>query len=262
MAQFSKILGALLNDLISAQYEADVYTTRLRGEYGKNGKSIGFTPPRATIQEIELNLNYGIKDGVTECMTYETDFRKLHSFLKDFSFQSAKIIISTILSSVKPSDVAEDADALRIWSLLSKDNGGEYRKLLAYLSRKIYGELVGETEIFLDGQGSVLAGPLVTALCNVTRNGLLQLPDVEMLFCGNDVKVRTEMLKTLAGTLAPFVSQLVSEENFIRERVLPSADVVVETNSLEKLPAECIHSIRLKLSLPGYSQYVEPDKKE
>ena len=262
MAQFSKIIGALLCDIIQAQHEANLYASRLGGEYGEGGKTTGFTLPHATLGDIELNLNYGIEDATAECEHYETNYRKLHSFLKDFSFQTAKVAISSVMLAVKATNIADKCEARQVWTLLSGGSSKEYRKLLAFLSRKIYSELVSATELFIDEQGSVRTGPLGTSLCDAVRNDLLHLPDIDALLSGSTDKVRAEMEQNLAGMLSPFVSQLVSEENFANKRIVPSADVIVDAQSLEKLPVECIHSIRLKLSLPDCTQYVEPDNKK
>ena len=262
MAQFSKIIGALLSDIIQAQHEANLYAESLREEYRKGGKVGGFTLPRATIGDIELNLNYGVENAVSEREQFETDYRRLHSFLKDFSCQASKVLISHVVNSVKAADVAGRDEAQRVWSLLS-DERKEYRKLLVYLSRKIYSDAVCATDTFIDEQGSVLAGPLVNLSCDTARNNLLFLPDLEVLFSGRSGnKLRAEVENSMADVLRPFVVQLVSELNFVNKRIVSGADVIVDAKGLEKIPVECVQSIRLKLKLPDFAPYVEPDNKE
>lgn len=262
MAQFSKIIGALLSDIIQAQHEANLYAESLREEYRKGGKAGGFTLPRATIGDIELNLNYGVENAVSEREQFATDYQRLYSFLKDFSYQTAKVLISHVVNSVKAGDVAGKDEAQRVWSLLS-DESKEYRKLLVYLSRKIYSDLVSATETFIDEHGSVPAEPLVNLSCAAARNNLLFLPDLEVLFAGRSgKKLRAEVENSMAEVLRPFVEQLVSEHNFANKRIVSGVDVIIDAKGLEKIPVECMQSIRLKLKLPDFASYVEPDNKE
>lgn len=258
MAEFSKIISTLLNDVIQAQHEANLYARSLRDEYSEGGKVNGFTLPCATIGDIELNLNYGIENAESQREQMETDYQKLYSFLKDFSYQTAKVFIAGIISSVKAVDVATDSEAQHIWVLLSEESK-EYRKLLTYVSRRIYSRLISSISVILDGQGSLLAEPLVTLLCSVIRSDFLCLPDIESLFNGKKSrKSREDVENNAAGILRPFVEEQVSGYNFSTKRIVPTADVIVDSERLEKVPAECIHSIRLKLSLPDSPKYVEP----
>lgn len=262
MAEFSKIISTLLNDVVQAQHEANLYAGRLQDEYREGGKANGFTLPYATIGDIELNLNYGITEGMSEREQIETDYRKLYAFLKDFSYQVAKVTISGVMSSVKATDIAVNVEAQRVWILLSGESA-EYRKLLIFLSRRIYSRLVGDIGIFLDGEGSLLAEPLVTLFCAIARNDLLCLPEVECLFAENKKgKLREEVENTLGDTLRPFITQQISGYNFANKQMVPTVEVIVDAEGLEKLPTECIHSIRLKLNLRDSPMYVEPDNKE
>lgn len=262
MAEFSKIISTLLNDVIQAQHEANLYAGSLRDEYREGGKAVGFTLPYATIGDIELTLNYGIENAESQREQVETDYQKLYSYLKDFSCQTAKVAIAGIIPSVKAVDVTTDSEAQRLWALLS-DESKEYRKLLTYLSRRIYSRLISGTGVVLDGQGSLLCEPLVTLLCSAIRSDFLSLPDIESLFAGKKSrKSREEVENIAAGILRPFVEEQVSGYNFSTKRIVPTADVIVDAEGLEKVPAECIHSIRLKLSLPDFPKYIEPDNKE
>ena len=95
---------------------------------------------------------------------FELDYNKLYSFLKDFAYQSAKVVVSIIVSELKPSVTEENCKGLGLWSVLSEEKGIEYRKLLTYTSRKIYSELVTLNETILDEQGSIQVEPLVKAI--------------------------------------------------------------------------------------------------
>ena len=258
MAEFNKIISTLLNDVIQAQHEANLYAGSLRNEYREGGKANGFTLPYATIGNIELNLKYGIENAESQREQVETDYQKLYSFLKNFSHQTAKVTIAGIISSIKAVDVATDGEAQRIWVLLSEESK-EYRKLLTYLSRRIYSRLISGIGVVLDGQGSLLTEPLVTLLCSIIRSDFLCLPDIEGLFNRKKSRQsREEVENNAVSMLRPFVEEQVSGYNFSTKRIVPTADVIVDSVGLEKVPAECIHSIRLKLSLPDSSNYVEP----
>lgn len=262
MAQFSKIIGTILCDVIQAQHEANLYAGRLCEEYRKGGKAAGLHLPHATIGDIELTLKYGIENGESKREQFETDYRGLYVFLKSFSSQMAKSLISTLINSVKAVDVVGKSEAQHVWSLLS-DESKEYRKLLTYLSRRIYCDLASATELFVNEHGSVLTEPLVNTLCETARKDLLFLPDIDVLFSEKKgQKLRTKIDNTMADTLTPFVNQLVSGISFSNKRVVSATDVIVDASKLEKIPVECIHSIRLKLSLPDSLQNVEPNKKE
>lgn len=87
MAQFSKIIGTILCDVIQAQHEANLYAGRLCEEYRKGGKAAGLHLPHATIGDIELTLKYGIENGESKREQFETDYRGLYVFLKSFSSQ-------------------------------------------------------------------------------------------------------------------------------------------------------------------------------
>lgn len=261
MARFDKVIGTLLNDIIRAQHEANQYAEQLHNEYQKKGSVKQINLPQAVIGSVELNLNYAVEDALFEYEKFELDYNKLYSFLKDFAYQSAKVVVSIIVSELKPSVTDENCKGLGLWSVLSEEKGIEYRKLLTYTSRKIYSELVTLNETILDEQGSVQTEPLVSAICSVVDSDLLIQPDIELMFSDNGHENRERVMTKLSMTLSPFIEQLVVDENFRNKRLVTTADVIVDAKGLEKIPSECIHSMRLNISFPSVPVNVNTENK-
>lgn len=260
MAQFDKILETLLNDIIRAQHETNKYAERLQNEYKEKGNTNQLTMPQAIIGGVELNLNYAVENALSECELCEIDYNKLYTFMKDFALQSAKVVVSTIVSELKPTTVGEDCKGLGLWTALYEGKGAEYRKLLTYTSRKIYNELVTLSETILNEQGSVQTEPLVSAIHSVVVSDLLMQPDIELMFTEKADATRSKVDIKLNEILPPFVEQIVTGMNFVNKRLSTTANVIVDAKGLEKIPSECIHSIRLKVNVPNIPSIVESDK--
>lgn len=256
MAHIDKIVEAILNGVNQAQLGANKH---LRNEC--NNKSNVYTLPQAVINSIELNLNYALADASSECELYEMDYTKFYAFLKDAAKQSAKIITSTIVSELTPETIGDDNKGLKIWTALYEGKGAEYRKLITYTSRKIYSELITLSETILNEQGSVQTEPLVSAICSVVDSDLLMQPDIELMFSDNGHENRERVMNKLSMALSPFIEQLVRDENFRNKRLATTADVIVDAKGLEKIPSECIHSMRLKISFPSVPVNVNTENK-
>lgn len=256
MAHIDKIVEAILNGVNQAQLCANRH---LRNECNK--KSNVYALPQAVINSIELNLNYALADASSECELYEMDYNKFYAFLKDAAKQSAKIITSTIVSELKPETIGDDNKGLKIWTALYDGKGAEYRKLITYTSRKIYSELITLSETILNEQGSVQTEPLVSAICSVVDSDLLIQPDIELMFSDNGHENRERVMTKLSMTLSPFIEQLVVDENFRNKRLVTTADVIVDAKGLEKIPSECIHSMRLNISFPSVPVNVNTENK-
>lgn len=260
MARFDKVIGTLLNDIIRAQHEANQYAEQLHNEYQKKGSVKQINLPQAVIGSVELNLNYAVEDALCEYEKFELDYNKLYSFLKDFAYQSAKVVVSIIVSELKPSVTEENCKGLGLWSVLSEEKGIEYRKLLTYTSRKIYSELVTLNETILDEQGSIQVEPLVKAISFIVDSDLLMQPDIELMFTKKGDEERSKIKQTISDTLPPFVEQAVTDFNFVNKRLLTTANVIVDAKGLEKIPSECMHSIRLKVNIPNIPENIDYDK--
>jgi len=245
MAQFDSIISSLLKSVVQAQHDADIYADNLQND----SKKKGLTSSKVAISSVELNLNYAINDALAECEIIETDYKRLYSFIKDLALQVSKFIIPIVVSELKPSAIGGENKSLGLWVALHNGTGAEYRKLLTYTNRKIYSELVTLGETILNEQGSVQAEPLVSAIHAVVASDLLLQPDIEQMFTEDGHAVRERVEKKILETLNPFVEQLVANANFKSKRVSTAADVIVDAKGLEKIPVECMHSIRLKVDM-------------
>ena len=69
---------------------------------------------------------------------------------------------------------------------------------------------------------------------------------------------RSKIKQTISETLPPFVEQAVTDFNFVNKRLLTTANVIVDAKGLEKIPSECMHSIRLKVNIPNIPENIDP----
>lgn len=86
-------------------------------------------------------------------------------------------------------------------------------------------------------------------------------PDIELMFSDNGHENRERVMAKLSMTLSPFIEQLVVDENFRNKRLVTTADVIVDAKGLEKIPSECIHSMRLNISFPSVPVNVNTENK-
>ena len=58
------LLGTILSDVVRAQHESNMRTSRLSERYAADGSMAGMQMPSAMIGNLSLSLNYAIVDGI------------------------------------------------------------------------------------------------------------------------------------------------------------------------------------------------------
>lgn len=248
MAQLSTIVGSILRDFIQAQHEANCYSLSLSREYGKHGRIKDFQLPNAVIGDLEFELKYAVKGEGKERDGYETDYPQLRRFFRDISGQFAKIVITSIVSTVSGAFIGVD-DGYENFQKFMKKEETLKNEFCAFLSRKIQGTLTERTGEIITLDGQIDNEMLLVFVMETVRSEFLEHPDLEELFSGksgDDLKAETE--DNLKYSLGGLMNKLASDFNCVRKHSYPSVDIILTADSLQKLPDEAIQCIRFRVT--------------
>lgn len=259
MAQLSKIIGAVLRDMVLAQHEANMYAVSLEDAYKKNGRLERFSLPSVAMGEIDLSIRYGIDDDSAQVEQYEIDYPKLREVSQDLSLQLARTAFGSVLNVIQESlsDGESGSGNDAIDELLRQPD--LQRKYGAFLGRRILKATQENSTAILETDGTVNENALLSCTLKACEEHMLNHKELCELFAcqgGNIVRERAaEVMRTAVQEAIP---KLLKDVNLQRRRLLPSMDVTVNSEELAKLPDECIHTIRFHVS-PNGIRYMEEE---
>ena len=121
MAQLSSVIGSILRDIISAQHEANLYSLALSESYGKDGKVKDFQLPNVMVSDMELELKYGVKDASDSQQQFNIKYNKFRQFLNELCEETAKVVISSIVSTIMTSDIEGKEGEKHFFERLKKE---------------------------------------------------------------------------------------------------------------------------------------------
>jgi hypothetical protein len=258
MAQFSSIVGSILRDFTAAQHEANLCSLALVQEYRKNGKTKDFQLPNATIGDIELDIKYAIRNTNINEEQYEVDYLKLKMFFKEISSQLAKVIITSVISSVRSSEIPSNMQKKKFSELM--ENEKKLRQEFAsFLGRKIQVALFGKQGDLVQENGELNTKGILDTITDVAKEEFLMHRDLDYLFEGDGGdKLREAAAEGIRQVSEGLIEMEADDFNVSRKKVYPSLDIIVAVDELQKLPEDTIHSIRFKV-IPKYYSLVEEE---
>lgn len=248
MAQLSTIVSSILHDFIQAQHEANCYSLSLGREYGQRGRIKDFQLPNAVIGDLEFELRYAVKGEGEERNEYDIDYPQLRRFFRDISEQLARIVVTSVVSTVSSASIGAD-DSYDDFHQFMKKEEMLKNEFCAFLSRKIFGELVERTAEIITAEGQVDNEAVLSVIVETVRSEFLGHPDLDDLFTGKSGDaLKVEAVDNLRYSLSGLMDKLLSDFNCVRKHTYPSVDVIVTADELQKLPDEAIQSIRFRIT--------------
>ena len=136
MAQLSSVIGSILRDIISAQHEANLYSLALSESYGKDGKVKDFQLPNVMVSDMGLELKYGVKNASESQQQFNIKYNKFRQFLNELCEETAKVVISSVMSTIMTSDIEGKEGEKHFFERL-KSETAFHREFWAFLSRNM-----------------------------------------------------------------------------------------------------------------------------
>lgn len=259
MAQLSKIIGAVLRDMVLAQHEANMYAVSLEEVYKKNGRLEKFSLPSVAMGEVELSLRYGVTDDSAQTEQYEINYPELRKIFQELSLQLARIALSSTLPVIQgafPDDSTGEEGNLVAELARTHDL---QRDFCAFLGRRILKSMQESFTALLNADGTVNGKVLLACAVAACDEHLLHHGELTGLFnpTGGDI-VRGRAREAMQTAMEEALPKLLKDVNLKRKRLLPSVEVTVSSEELAKLPDECIHTLRFHVS-PNSIRYMEDE---
>ena len=254
MAQLSSVIGSILRDIISAQHEANLYSLSLGDAYGKDGKAKDFQLPNVMVSDMELDLKYGVKSASESQQQFNIKYDKFRQFLKELSEQTARVAISSAITTVLTSDIERNEADKRFFERLKQENK-LHQEFCAFLGRNMRNSFRNNLFAAVDSSnGSVKKEVVTEKLMDVVRKKFLYDTDLDNLFAGEDgAKLRETAEKNIIKAMDTIVGKLSLDANFKSLHSFPMLDVAITADELMNMPEEAIHSFKIKFSPRNYS---------
>ncbi len=256
MAQLCKVISSILRDMVLAQHEANMYAVSLENIYKKDGRLEKFSLPSIAIGDMELELRYGINSNVKEEAEYEINYHALRRQAQDISRELATFVLDTVIQVILE-NIPPSSDDHIVTLDESPEKKYDFSK---FLSRKIFQSFQQSFTALINENGSFNEKTLLECAINVSDNEILHHPELSEIFARQGgAKARKKALETVHTSVGELIPKIVKDVNFMRKRLMPSLDIVVDSEELAKLPEECVHSIHFKLSPKSISFYSDED---
>lgn len=257
MAQLSTIIGSILRDMVYAQHQANMYASTLEDAYSKNGRLERFAMPAIALGEMELTVRYGVTGTDKEVEQFEVNYPLLRKNIQQICRAGAKLLIrnalpilkETLKSTPKVGDVHIDE--------LEK-NPELKRKLSAYLGHKIYNAVMDDPLAIINDDGTINEMVVTGIYLHICEEYLLHHDEIEEIIAQHkDENIPDKVINTVRVAAEQEVPSIVAGMNSKRKRMMPSVDVVVESEELSKLPEEAIHTLHFKVSPQAINLYTK-----
>lgn len=250
MAQLNSLIGSILRDVIRAQHEANLYSLSLKEAYGRTTEARDFRVPGVLLGELELDLQYAIRNADVPHEESETDYPALRRFFGQLAEQLARTALTSVATTTSSAD-AEDPQGLSL--LLSQEQDLE-RGFGPFLRRKIGEKLDGQAAALVKADGSLDTDLLIECVMQTIDTHLLQNPDLEQLFGQRDgeSRLRQTARSNLVSMMTVLTAKRVKDYNFLRRKVFSTQEIIITADELKKVPPEAVQSLHIRISPHGY----------
>ena len=254
MAQLSSVIGSILRDIISAQHEANLYSLSLGDIYGKDGKAKDFHLPNVVVSDMELELKYGVKSASENQQQLNIKYDKFRQFLKELCEQTARVAISSAVTTILTSDIERKETDKRFFERLKQENK-IHQEFCTFLSRNMRNSFRSNLYGAIDrSNGSVRTEIVLNCLTDVVRKNFLYDTDLDELFSGSEGgELREEAERNIVKAMETIVCKLSVDANFKRLHSFPQLDVAITADELMNMSEEAIHTFKIKFSPRNYS---------
>lgn len=248
MAQLSTIIGSILHDMVYAQHQANMYASSLEEAYRKSGRLEQFAMPAIALGEMELTVRYGITNTDKDTEQFEVNYPVLRNNIRHICRAGAKLLIRNALPILNDilKNTPKTGDA-RIGEL--EVNPELKRKLSAFLSHQIYYAIQNDPIAITNDDGTINNVAISNIYIHICEEFLLHHEEIEEIISRyKDENIVEIVINAVRDASELEVPAIVAGMNNKRKRIMPSIDVAVGTDELNKLPEEAIHTLHLKVS--------------
>lgn len=262
MAQLNSIIGSILRDMVLAQHQSNLYAASLAEIYSKEGPLERFPLPGIALGDLEIDLHYAIdgdnKEEGSDDTQYEINYPELRRILVTLSDSYSTILITTICNTIKNLFPVESTTGE---NPLSKFEIPSMRKteFESFLSRKIQDKLRSKFTMLVDENGNIDKQKTKKNILGVVEKELIQHEDLKELL-DKQPDSKAKLTQALTAAVETSFDTILQETNVMRRRLMPSAEITIDSESLAKLPSDSIQRIRLKLSPRERLLFDEPEE--
>ena len=135
---------------------------------------------------------------------------------------------------------------------------GVQQDYCAFLGRKILKSMQQCFTTLLNDDGSINQNALHDCIIETCEVHLFQLKDLQPLFDkpgGSEAQDKTRV--SIDNLLNELLPKLLKDINMKRKRLLPSMDVILNSEELAHLPEECLHTLHLHVTPSNIKLYTE-----
>lgn len=129
----------------------------------------------------------------------------------------------------------------------------------SFLSRKIQDKLRSKFTMLVDENGNIDKQKTKKNILGVVEKELIQHEDLKELL-DKQPDSKAKLTQALTAAVETSFDTILQETNVMRRRLMPSAEITIDSESLAKLPSDSIQRIRLKLSPRERLLFDEPEE--
>lgn len=250
MAQLNSLIGSILRDVVRAQHEANLYSLALGEAYGAHGEARGLRIPGVQLGDIELDLQYAVRQSDVPHEETGPDYPALRRFFGELAEQLAHTALTSVAATTSSANT-EDPEAL---GLLLRQEQDLQQGFGAFLGRKIGEKLNGQAAVLVTPEGDIDSDRLVSIVMETAEIHLLRNPDLETLFRGrdDDGHLRAKARENLLTMMNVLAAKRVRDYNFLRTRSYSGQEILITADELRKVSPEAIQSLRLRINPHSY----------
>lgn len=261
MAQLSTIISSILRDMVSAQHEANMYAASLEEIYKRDGRLERFHLPAIALGELELGIQYGVKDDSAQKEQFEINYPALRKLSKEISLQLADTVLASVLKTLKEDMPANNAAGEDNPVFMLNNAPDTKRDFCAYLSRKIVKSFRESFFTLINDDGTANRGQIMRCVISTCEEEVINNKDFNFYFEQADGKLVQEKIRQdIRQAVKTVLDEALENLDLKRKKLVPSLDVTINSEEIAKLPDECIHTLHLKLDPRDIRLYQDENK--
>ena len=261
MAQLSTNISSILRDMVSAQHEANMYAASLEEIYRRDGRLERFHLPAIALGELELGIQYGVKDDSAQKEQFEINYPALRTLSKEISSQLANTVLASVLKTFQEAMPANSAEGEDNPVLMLNSAPDMKRDFCAYLSRKILKSFRESFLTLINDDGTANRGQIMKCVISTCEEEVLNNKDFNFHFDqAGGTLLREKVRQDIRQSVKTVLDESLKDLDLKRKKFVPSLDVTVNSEEIAKLPDECVHTLHLKLDPRDIRLYQDENK--
>lgn len=245
MAQLSKILSTLMTDIIHAQHEANMYAMKISSSYRNRDITLPIQTPSVVLESVELDLRCAVTGTEDLGVRNELDHDAVLRSVMMYSSKISEILVTEILAYA--GDVRAQGRSKEVAAGIQDD-----------ASRKRYRDII-DTKLtyflkyrrwdFISASGEISVDSLVESVMRWVEERLLKSSDFDGVIPFEEKEERLKLLKgRLEKELKARRTKSGNGVRLLRQKSISAIEVEVCSDALAKLPADSVHTLRMKFS--------------